>query len=158
MRGQLQKNYVQIKNNPLPVFYKSYITSLVKIKILQTIQNIETNNETSNKMKKKKYINVRTIPKSATIVLEWDKIAPSARLLSWLGTDISINSSGVKQIWNHSNFLKAKETCVFIKQMNCFLRFVSFSSIVFFDRQYIYIFLYHVHMWYTYLYIVINWP
>ena len=54
MRGQLQKNYVQIKNNPLPVFYKSYITSLVKIKILQTIQNIETNNETSNKMKKKK--------------------------------------------------------------------------------------------------------
>jgi hypothetical protein len=89
------------------------------------------------KWRKKKYINVRTIPKSATIVLEWDKIAPSARLLSWLGTDISINSSGVKQIWNHSNFLKAKETCVFIKQMNCFLRFVSFSSIFFFDRQYI---------------------
>ena len=61
--------------------------------------------EKSNKMKNKKYHIVGTILKSNIKIVEWGKIdIPSTQLhdrsLSWLATDTSIESGGVKSTEN----------------------------------------------------------
>ena len=157
MNGQLRKNYVHIKNNPL--FNKSYIISLVKIKILQTIQNIETNNRPSNKMKRKKVqqcqnnskISYHSLRKRQNHSPLHTNIWPLT-FLAWY-RHFTKKWRGLTSFKSLKSFKSKTNMCLYLT-VELIVEICLLALLFYFTDC---LLLYQVNMWYTYLYFVINW-